>query len=462
MLDKKDAEAINLLKIDALGLRTLTIIAEVCDQLGKPYTWMYEIPLDDKKAYKIFKDQRLNGIFQFEGEAVRLLAKQMPIKTIEDVSAMGALCRPGPLHCGGATAFINRRTGQEPIVYLDDHKSIIEATKGTYGVIVYQEQVMTIGRDYGGLSWEDVSSLRKAMSKSLGDEFFDKYKKKFLKGAVSKGRDPKVALSVWDSMCTFGSWSFNLSHAVSYGLITYITAYLKANYPLEFTMACLNNSRTDAMSVRLLREMVEYDKLKYKAIDHDYSLARWSVRDGVLLGGLTSITGVGPAHAAKIIKARTTGATLTPGLANKLYHGDNAFTYLYPARELYGDFYKGKNKHIGSYKIPKIVKIRSIYGQGRVAFIGCLIKKNLRDVNEVGSVSNRGGTHLDPPTSFLNLMFEDDTDSIFATIWRHDYEHMGKEIAEKGKVGKDWYLIVGEVGAKWRKISIQHIERITR
>lgn len=460
MLDKKDAEHINLLKIDALGLRTLAIIAGVCDSIGKPYEWVYEIPLDDAKAYDIFNKQRLNGIFQFEGEAVRLLSKQMPIESIDDVSAMGALCRPGPLHCGGATAFINRRIGTDKVIYLDDHKSIIDATKGTYGVIIYQEQVMVIGREYGGLSWEDVSNLRKAMSKSLGDEFFAGYKEKFLAGALAKGRKKKVATKVWDSMCTFGSWSFNLSHAVSYGLISYTTAYLKAHYPVEFTLASLNHARTDKTAVRLLREMVAQDGIKYKAFS-PAAQRKWSIQDGVLVAGLTSIAGIGPANASTIIRCNNEGLPIPAGIKRKIDTGDSPFKYLYPAKQLYGQYYKKPKKYIGWCGLSKISKIKAILEPGMYAFIGCLIQKNLRDVNEVGSVANRGGEYIDPPTSFLNMMFEDDTDSIFATVWRFDYEELGKDVSEAGKVDKDWYLVVGELQGNWRKISVKHIERIT-
>jgi DNA polymerase III alpha subunit len=206
MLDKKDAEAINLLKIDALGLRTLTIIAGVCDQVKKPYSWIYKIPTDDPGAYKVFNDHRFNGIFQFEGQAIQGLAKQMPIENMEDVSALGALGRPGPLMSGGASSFIGFRNHPESIKYLSNHQAVVDATKGTYGIIIYQEQMLAIGRNYGKLSWADTSDLRRAASKSLGDEFFDKYKKNFIRGAMEHGESEEDAKIVWKAMHSFGSW----------------------------------------------------------------------------------------------------------------------------------------------------------------------------------------------------------------------------------------------------------------
>ncbi len=176
-----------------------------------------------------------------------------------------------------------------------------------------------------------------------------------------------------------------------------------------------------------------------------------------------SITGVGPSHAKKIMDNLSTGTTPTPGLLRKMEDGYNPFTYLHPAKQVYGSYYDRLPRHMLMYRVTEVTKIKHITCEiERVAFIGCLIKKNLRDVNEVGSVSKRDGVHLKPPTSFLNMMFEDDTDSIFATIWRHDYEDMGEEIAETGKVDKDWYLVIGDIQTKVRKMSIVYIEKITK
>ncbi|MCP3685790.1 MAG: DNA polymerase III subunit alpha [bacterium] len=459
MLDKKDAEAIDLLKIDALGLRTLAVIASVCDQIDKPYDWMYEIPTDDPGAYKVFNDQRFSGIFQFEGPAVRGLAKQMPIENMEDVAALGALGRPGPLMSGGANDFIKYRTGKEKIKYLANHQSVIDATEGTYGTIIYQEQMLAIGRGYGKLTWKDTSAMRRAMSKSLGDEFFDTFKKKFIAGAESLGRPVEEAEQVWKSLHSFGSWSFNKSHAVSYGLVSYLCAYLKAHYPMEFTVACLNNSKNDQSAIKILRDAVEVEGVEYVYLDKDISVQNWSVYEGKLYGGLKTIHGIGPAAANKIVKFRREGIELPKGINKKLNEGVSAFKYLYPGKEVYGDYYTDPKSHGLNNKVSHI---KDTEGDGKFTIIGCIIKKNSRDANEPGFVSKRGGKYQKGPTTWLNITIEDDTDSIMCKISISDYEKLGKEIAETGKEDKDWYMVYGNKINGWSLLFVQNIRRITR
>jgi len=459
MLDKKDAEAVNLLKIDALGLRTLSIIAAVCDQIGKPYNWMYEIPLDDEKAYAVFNDHRYNGIFQFEGPAIKGLAKQMPVENMEDVSALGALGRPGPLSSGGANRFIKYRTGKEEVVYASNHPAFIESTKGTYGIVIYQEQMLQIGREYGLLSWKDVGDLRKAASKSLGDEFFGKYKEKFIKGALSLGETEEQAETVWGTISTSGSWTFNKSHSVSYGLVSYLCAYMKGNYPLEFVVASLNHSKDDRSALKILRDAVENDGVEYEYIDKNISMRDWSVHEGKLYGGLLTIHGIGPAMANKVVKARREGTKLAPGIAKKLSSPISHFKYLYPAKEVYGDYYSDPESHGLNGKVSTIKEAQE---NGTFVVIGCLLKKNLRDANEACFVSKREGKHLEGATSWINLTIEDDTDSMMCKIKIEDYERMGKHVAETGKEGKDWYMVYGEKINGWNLMFVKNIKRITR
>lgn len=458
MLDKKDAEAINFLKIDVLGLRTLSIIAAVCDQISKPYTWIYEISTKDKLTYDVFNAHRFNGIFQFEGSAVQGLAKQMPIENIEDIAALGALGRPGPLMSGGANSFIAARYNSV-ITYLSDHPAVMQATKNTYGIIIYQEQMLAIGRNYGKLSWADTSDLRKAASKSLGDEFFNKFKIKFIKGAVEQGESTEAAEAVWKAMHTFGSWSFNKSHAVSYGLISYICGYFKAHHPLEFTVACLNHSKDERTALKILRDSVENDDIKYEYFNSEKSLEKWSVKDGVLYGGFITLYGIGAIMAKKAVKLRFENKKYPKGLQTKINTGNSPFKYLYPAKELYGDYYINPRK----YGLSKSVStIKEANHDGVFTIIGCLIKKNLRDANEACFVNKRNGKFATGNTTWLNLTIEDDTDSIMCKIQIKDYEKMGKQIAETGKEEKDWYMINGQKINGWNLIFVRNIRKITR
>lgn len=459
MIDKKDAEEVNLLKIDALGLRTLSIIANVCDQIGKPYQWMYEIPLDDKAAYQVFNDQRYNGIFQFEGSAINGLAKQMPVENIEDIAALTALGRPGPLNSGGANRYIKFRTGREKPRYLSDHSTVVEATKNTFGTIVYQEQVMAIGRNYASLSWKDLDTLRRAMSKSYGEEFFGKYKKKFLEGALEKGSTEEEALHVWEGINTMGSYGFNKSHAVSYGLISYICAYLKAHYPLEFTVACLNHAKDDQSALKILRDSVEVEGIEYEYLDRDISMQDWSVHGGKLYGGLKTIHGIGPAMANKIVKLRGLGQSFPKGIEKHLNNGISTFKYLYPGKQLYGDYYTDPRSH--DLNNP-VTHIKDTQEDGKYVIIGCMIKKNLRDANEACFVAKRNGRYETGQTAWLNITLEDDTDSVMCKIRKEDYNHLGKHIAETGKENKDWYMVYGEKINGWSLIFVKNIKRITR
>jgi len=459
MLDKKDAEAINLLKIDALGLRTLSILANVCDQIGKPYEWLYEIELDDPKAYAVFNDQRYNGIFQFEGPAVNGLAKQMEVINIEDIAALTALGRPGPLNSGGANRYMKFRTGKESIKYVHNHPIVIDALKPTYGVVIYQEQVMKIVRELGRLSWEDTSAIRKAMSKSLGVEFFDKMWKNFRKGCEENGLEEDEARKIWDNINTMGSWSFNKSHAVSYGLISYLCAYMKGNYPLEFVVACLNHAKSDSSALKILRDAVENDGVVYKYIDYELSEPEWSVKDGILYGGLKTIHGIAQAKANQIIKCRKTGAAYPAGIQASINKSVSTFKYLYPGKELYGDYYTDPQSHGLN---GRVTHIKDTQQNGKFTVIGCMIKKNLRDANEACFVNERDGKYEKGQTSWLNLTLEDDTGSVMCKIKKQDYLKLGKHIAETGKEDKDWYIVYGEKINGWSLIFTKNIARITR
>lgn len=207
MLDKKDAEEVNLLKMDCLGLRTLSVIQTALDLTGHDREWLVNYPLDDQKAFDVINERKYGGIFQFEGFALINVAKQIWIRDFEDISAIGALARPGPLVSGGTQTYIKHKNDPENIKYLAGCENV---TKDTFGVVIYQEQLMQISREVGKLSWADTSDLRRAASKSLGEEFFGQYKTKFMAGAINEsGLTEDEAEQVWASICTFGSWAFN-------------------------------------------------------------------------------------------------------------------------------------------------------------------------------------------------------------------------------------------------------------
>ena len=455
-IDKKDAEDLNLLKIDALGLRTLSVLQDVLDQVGWSREKLLKHSLDDTEAFKLLNSERYAGIFQFEGYALQSLTRQMKVHNFEDIASITALARPGPLNSGGTTQYIKRKVGETPVEYL--HPMTEEITKVTYGVVVYQEQVMTIARNIGKLSWEDVSQLRKAMSKSLGEEFFDGYWKKFKVGATENGIPEDQAEIIWKNINTMGSWAFNRSHAIAYGLVSYWCCVLKSRFPLEYAAACLRNVKDDEQGVKLLREVVR-EGLVYKSYDKHKSSINWSVQNGELIGGLIGIKGIGPKMADDIIERRELKQPLTPRQDKLLDNGETPYDDIFECERRFGHIKSDPASH--NIKTP-ITDIRNLEADnpGTFVFFGKLKEKNLRDMNEAVNLAKRGGRRVDNNNLWLNVTFEDDTGPIISTIDRFKYDKMGKPIVEDGKIG-DWYLVKGNIKKGFRKIYVDKWRKLT-
>ena len=448
-IDKYDAESLNLLKIDALGLRTLSVLNDVLEQVNWTKEKIINFPLEDQKAFDVLNKERHAGIFQFEGYALQSLTRQMKISNFEDIASITALARPGPLTSGGTTKYIRRKIGEEPITYL--HPMAEDITRVTFGVVVYQEQVMTIARDIGKLSWEDVSQLRKAMSKSLGEEFFDRYWKKFKVGAEEQGIPEDESIKIWKNINTMGSWAFNRSHAIAYGLVSYWCCVLKSRFPLEFAAACLRNVKDEDQGVKLLREVVK-EGLGYKPYDKYKSELNWSVQDGELIGGLIGIKGVGPKMAEDIIERRKFAQPLTPRQEKLLDQGETPFDDIFECERRFGHIKKDPSAH--NIKTP-ITDIHNLEADnpGEFVVFGKLVEKNLRDLNEAVNLAKRGGRRAETNNLWLNMKFEDDTGPILAGIDRWKYPKLGKPIVEDGKIG-DWYLLKGQIRKGFRKLNI--------
>lgn len=458
-MDKKGAEYLSLLKIDALGLRTLSVLSDAATQVGFDYREFYRMPLDNQAAFDLLDNMRLYGIFQFEGHAMRMLCAQMGIKNFTDIVAITALARPGPLHSGGADEYVRRRTGKEPTVYISQHPSYIEQTKDTYGVIIYQEQLMTICRECGSMSWNDVQAIRRAASKTLGKEFFDKYRKKFVDGAVENGIEENDAIKIWENMVTFGSWGMNKSHTVSYGLISYWCAYMKANHPLEFACANLRHSKNKDSALRILRDAVENDGIEYIPFDADDSEIQWSVKNGKLLGGLVNIHGIGEKKAADVLKMRQGKKKFTPGIVDTLLNPTTDFDTLYPCKDMWSHVYDNPSQYAGCKKIHNILDMQE---SGSYTFIGQLRAKDLRDLNEYNELVKRGGKRYEENNFVFKIVVEDDTDQIHCRINRFNFDKLeGKTLAETGVEDKTYYIIRGKLKDGWRIIDIDAIYDLT-
>jgi DNA polymerase III alpha subunit len=447
-IDKKDAEELNLLKIDALGLRTLSVLQDVLDQVGWEREKLVRFPLDDEESFKVLNKEKYAGIFQFEGYALQSVTRQMKISNFEDICSITALSRPGPLVSGGTTQFIKKKTGVEPVYYI--HEMTKESTEVTYGIFVYQEQVMKVAREVGKLSWEEVSQLRRAMSKSLGEEFFDRYWKRFKVGAEENGLDEKKSREIWDSINTMGSMAFNRSHAIAYAMVSYWCCVLKARFPLEFAAACLRNVKDDDQGIKLLREVVR-EGLGYKPYDKYKSGLNWSVQDGELIGGLIGIKGIGPKLAEDIINRRELKQPLTPRQNNLLDNGETPFDDIFEC-----------DRKFGHIKKSPIIDIDTLEADspGTYVFFGKLKEKNLRDLNETVNLAKRGGRRAETHNLWLNMTFEDDTGPIISTVDRFKYPKIGKPIVEDGRIG-DWYLIKGVLRKGFRKIYVEKLRKLS-
>lgn len=452
-LNKIDAESVNLLKMDCLGLRTLSVIQDCLDLIGKDRQWLVEYPLTDKKAYDVINSRKFYGIFQFEGNALISVSKQIEIKEFEDISAITALARPGPLISGGTTAYVKAKNANEPN-YLPHCEKY---TKDTLGIIVYQEQVMNIVRYIGNFSWKDTSTVRKAMSKSLGEEFLKNMLEKFVSGAAENGIDRETAEKIWGKVYTMGSWAFNKSHSIAYGLISYWCMVLKAHHPLEFALATLKNAKDEEQVVQILKELVN-EGYEYKPFDPEFSEIDWSIKDGKLIGGFTNIKGIGQKKAEKMVQKRTEGKDMSVAEKKALFNAETPYDNLFEFRTNFADFYD----HWDLFMKQKPMYIKEIPDKGmEVRFLAKTVSLNLRDANEAVMVKKRNGEMIkDGMVKFLDLKLADDTDVINARINRELYQKFGNDMINRDKIG-DHYLVQGKSLNGFRYIIIQNIKKIT-
>ena len=294
-------ESIGLVKMDILGLRTLTVIQETL-RLIKKYHGItldrWKLPEDDEKTFALFGKGETTGIFQFESHGMREYLSKLKPSSIEDLIAMVALYRPGPMD--NIDMFIARKHGREKIKY--DHPMLEDILRVTYGVIVYQEQVMRIAQVMGNFSLGSADLLRRAMGKKEV-EAMEKQGAKFIEGAAELGVDAKTAKAVFDLMAKFAGYGFNKSHAAAYAHLSYQTAYLKVHYPLEYMTANLTAQLEHPEQFQTQRAEAEKIGIKILPPDVNYSDYECGIYNGTIRLGLTAIKNVGKA-AESIIAAR--------------------------------------------------------------------------------------------------------------------------------------------------------------
>lgn len=299
----KLVEAVGMLKMDFLGLKTLSIMKDAIRNIEKSHHVKIDIetiPLDDEKTFQLYQKGDTIGTFQFESEGMRQYLKDLKPTNLEDLIAMNALYRPGPMHF--IPMYINRKYGREKVEY--QHPLMEEILKPTYGIMVYQEQIMKVAQVMGGFTLGNADILRRAMGKKRM-EIMEEQKVVFLEGAKEKNIEQAKAEEVWEVMKRFAEYGFNRSHSAAYSLIAYQTAYLKAHYPAEYLAAVLTHNLNDIKKINFFIEEAKRHDIPVLGPDVNESDLKFVVNDkGEIRFGLAAIKGLGESAAVSIVEER--------------------------------------------------------------------------------------------------------------------------------------------------------------
>ena len=294
-------EQLGLLKMDFLGLRNLSIVDRTLELIGSESLDIDNLKLDDEKTFKLFAEGKMTGVFQLESRVAQSTSRSLKPKRFEDIVALVALIRPGPLGAGMHNEFADRANNRKEIEYL--HSDLESILNETYGVILYQEQVMQIAEKIAGFNLQEADNLRVAMGKKI-PKVMEEQRKKFTDGAVSNNYSEQFAIELFDQIAYFAGYGFNKSHSVPYALLAYQTAYLKANYPAEYIAACLTAVKRDKDRTAIFLSEARDMGVKVSTPDINLSSSDFTVNDNEILFGLSAVRNVGDITADKIVLER--------------------------------------------------------------------------------------------------------------------------------------------------------------
>lgn len=431
--------------MDFLGLNTMSLLWMCCQELGMSLEDLYALPLDNKKVYDGFRANDVIGVFQFEGQAVRLLNGQIKCDNFEEVCDVTSLARPGPLHNGAAEAYTAIKwRNASPESWHPSVDRIVSATKYQ---IIYQEQILRIVREIGNFDWTAAAYIRKIISKKLGDQEFNRQKGKFMEGAATiheRTDDPPmsrdIAERVWGSCITSGSYAFNFAHACAYGMISTWTMYFKIHHPAIFYASALSTMNDDRRNT-LIRDAIRHD-VRIKPPSIARSKDTWTVsnhsRKPTVHMGFTQLPGIGPKMTELILNTdRTNWKTWSDllevkGIGPKKLQ--NILDFI-DSQDPFGVFDVDRRiraaeqslhklrLHKPTHKAPDIP-----YEKGQTCaatWLGIVKERNLRNIYEVNA---RMGKELDPNkvkdpdlAEFMLLICEDDEDMMRLRIDRYKY-----------------------------------------
>jgi DNA polymerase-3 subunit alpha len=300
-------EDLGLLKMDFLGLRNLSII-ERCLELLEETTGeridIDNIPLDDEKTFELLQTGNTIGVFQMEGTAMRALIRSLKPDSFDDVIALVALYRPGPMGANMHNLYADRKNGRAPVEEL--HPAVTESLSDTYQIMVYQEQVMEVARDLAGYTMADADNLRRAMGKKI-KQVMAAEEEKFVAGCVSSGHTEETGREMFRLIAHFAGYGFNKSHSAGYGLVAYQTAYLKAHYPAEYLASLLTATKRDKDRTAIYLNECRQMGIEVLVPDVDESETDFTVREGRIRFGLSAVRNVGEGVVEKIAEARADG-----------------------------------------------------------------------------------------------------------------------------------------------------------
>lgn len=406
-VDKIDAEKYNLIKIDILGLNTMTMISRALAMLGMKVTDLYGLPLDDPQVISGFHTNDVVGIFQFDGRAMRSVNAELEPDSFKEICDVNALARPGPLHNNASASYIDFKKGRrEPETI---HPVYDEIAAQTNYQIIYQEQILRIVREIGGFDWTAASYIRKIISKKLGEQEFNRQWGKFWEGAQSLGLSEEDARKIWGLCITAGAYAFNVAHCVSYGMLAYWTMWLKQKHPAEFYVAALSTYDPKKHQLNLLRDAAKHG-LDAQPPDPVLSGSQWTAAHGMLLGGLEQVPGIGDKKGPEMIAWRANNRVERWG-DYKAMRGIGDKTVLkfvefaekddpYDIHKLHRQLTAVKKElHRWRLPYPTHTSQQVPYSRGsdvQVVWMGMLKHRNLRDLFEANFA--RTGQQLDPET----------------------------------------------------------------
>lgn len=472
-IDKHDADYVNAIKIDVLGLTTMGMIARCLKMTGMTLDELYAVPLDEEAVFDGFKRNEVVGVFQFDGRAMRSVNREVKPDNFAEVCDINALARPGPLHSGAAAEYIMVKHGKKRAEIL--HPVVSEICAHTNHQIVYQEQILQIVRRLGNFSWEEAAQIRKLISKKQGEQAFNRMQQLFLDGCATNGVNSLKAVKIWKQLVTAGAYAFNAAHCVSYGMLAYWTMWLKQHYPLEFYCAALQKYDPKTKGFDLLKEALEkgIEILPPDPVSSDES---WSYdkEANSLRAGFLQVQGIGPKTAPAMVAYRD--EYVVDGWDDYQNVSGIGPKTMDSVREFCSD-----PDPFGVYRLAKTLKKVRRYlwyegesdgypfpqhksedvpyepKRGEYTWLGVVTDRNLKDIYELHR--SRTGEELDPKTvkepKYVNYVVftgEDETGPLVITVhrWRGLYESY-KEAIWNMDPKRDLLLVRGYKRAEYRR-----------